>query len=39
MIIKNITDISWTKYVPHFVHVDADILQARIHQRWQLSPL
>ena len=39
MIIKNITDISWTKYVLYFVHKDADILQARIHQRWQLSPL
>ena len=39
MIIKDISDVSWTKFVLHFVYKDADILQAPIYQRWQLSPL
>ena len=39
MIIKNVTDISWTEFMLHFVNKDVDILQAPIHQRWQISPL
>ena len=30
MVIKNITDISWTKFVLDFIHKNADVLQSPI---------